>query len=407
MSKTVWIINQYASTPSTGMGGRHYYLARELAKKGHDVYVIGESNHHLLRRPPKFSGLFEVEPLDGFKFVWVKMPSYSDAHSRKRVLNWLLFPWKIRKLSSVIRSVPDVVICSSPSPIAFLGAQSLAKKFGAKLVFEVRDIWPLTLTEIGGFSELHPFIRFMQWVEDKAYRDSDCVISNLKNSVDHMVARGLDARKFSWVANGFSLAEVHNKEPLEESVIAAIPRGKFIVGYTGTIGVANALDSLVCAAKLLKDYDGIHFVIVGDGKERERLVADVVRKGLDNVSFIPSIPKAQIQSMLSLFSVCYIGLTRDPLFRFGVSPNKLFDYLYSGKPVLYAIDSGKYRPIDECGAGLQVEPENPENLAEAVLHLYHKGEEDRLEMGRNGRAAALNEYEYGVLAAKLESAIFS
>ncbi|MFG1490221.1 glycosyltransferase family 4 protein, partial [Oceanospirillum sp. HFRX-1_2] len=340
MSKCVWIIHQYASTPETGMGGRQFYLARELAKKGYKVYLIASASHHLLRKRPAMKGQFEIEPIDGFSMVWVNMPSYEEAHSKQRALNWFIFPWHIQKLAKNIPDKPDAILCSSPSPISFLGAQRLAKKFKSRLVFEVRDIWPLTLTEIGGFSVKHPFIRFMQWVEDKAYRDSDVVVSNLKNAVEHMVSRGMDRSKFHWIPNGFSLDEVNQKVPLNQATAGQIPTDKFIVGYTGTLGVANSIDTLIDAAEKLKDYRDIVFLLVGSGKEKEELKKSAANKGLDNVIFVDPIPKVEIQAMLNYFDACYIGLTKDPLFRFGVSPNKLFDYLYSGKPIIYGIDSG-------------------------------------------------------------------
>jgi glycosyltransferase involved in cell wall biosynthesis len=251
------------------MGGRHYYLARELAKQGYKVYLIASASHHLLREKPVFKGVFKQEQIDGFTFVWVQMPDYEEAHSKQRALNWFLFPWRIQKLAGMLPDKPDTVLSSSPSPIAFLGAQRLAKKFSARLVFEVRDIWPLTLTEIGGYSPSHPFIRFMQWVEDKAYRDSDAVVSNLKNAVEHMASRGMSPDKFTWIPNGFSLDEVNQKAPLNEKAAGQLPQGKFIVGYTGTLGVANALDTLIEAASNLRQYPEIAFVLVGGARKNQ------------------------------------------------------------------------------------------------------------------------------------------
>lgn len=406
MSKTVWVINQYASTPSTGVGGRHYYMAREMAKRGYNVYVIGSSAHHILREKPVVHDDFLLGEVDGFKFVWVKMPEYKDAHSKQRALNWFLFPWRFRKLIKFIKAKPDAILSSSPSLLSFIGAQWLAKKTKAKLVFEVRDIWPLTLTEIGGFSLKHPFIRLMQWVEDKAYREADAVISNLKNSVEHMSSRGLDRAKFTWIPNGFSLEEVNQKEPLNIKAIDQLPKNKFIIGYTGTLGVANALDTLIDAADKLKDYSDIAFVMVGSGKEKPVLQGLVDNKGLENIFFVEPIPKVEIQSVLIRFDVCYIGLTKDPLFRFGVSPNKLFDYLYSGRPIIYGIDSGEYKPVSEAEAGLQIPAQNADKLAEAVLKLYQMTPAERAKMGENGRKVALEQYEYGQLAEKLAKVLF-
>lgn len=406
MSKTVWVINQYASTPATALGGRHYYMAREMAKKGCKVYLIGSASHHLLREKPVFDATFKLEELEGFTFVWVKMPSYEHAHSKKRVLNWLLFPWRLRKLGQVIPDNPDTILCSSPSPLAFLGAQSLAKKFNARLVFEVRDIWPLTLTELGGHSPKNPLIQLMQWVEDRAYRESDAVVSNLRNSVEHMVSHGMARGKFTWVPNGFSIDEVSLKSPLNSKARSQVPEGKFTIGYTGTLGIANSLNTLVYAAEQLKGHPDICFVLVGDGKEKPGLRQLVAEKGLTNVYFVDPIPKVEIQAMLALFDVCYIGLSKDPLFRFGVSPNKLFDYLYSGKPIIYGIESGSYKPVKDIGAGIQIASEDTEQLADAVLKLYSMAPEERETMGAKGRKAALEQYEYGQLADRLSDVLF-
>lgn len=405
MSKTVWVINQYASTPATALGGRHYYMAREMAKKGYKVYVIGSASHHLLREKPVFDASFKLEEVEGFTFVWVKMPSYEHAHSKKRVLNWLLFPWRLRKLGQVIPDNPDTILCSSPSPLAFLGAQSLAKKFNARLVFEVRDIWPLTLTELGGHSPGNPLIRLMQWVEDRAYRDSDAVVSNLKNSVEHMVSRGLATDKFTWVPNGFSMDEVSLNSPLNSRAENQLPEGKFTVGYTGTLGVANALDTLICAAERLKEHPDICFVLVGDGKEKPGLRQLVAEKGLTNVYFVDPIPKVEIQAMLARFDGCYIGWLNDPLYRFGIGANKIPEYLFSGKPVIHSY-SGACDPIEDAGGGFRIPAENDKQLADAVLKLYRMAPEDTAAMGANGRKAALEQYEYGQLADKLSQVLF-
>lgn len=407
MSKTVWIVNQYASTPEYGYAGRHFYLGQELSKLGYKVYLISSANQHLLRKHPKLTSRFEFEQVsDGFSMVWCDMPKYGGAHSKKRVLGWFLFPWRIRKLACLISDKPDVVLCSSPSLLSFVGARSLAKRFRSKLVFEVRDIWPLTLMDIGGYSSKHPFIILLQWVEVLAYRKSDQVVSNLKNAVEHMVSRGMDRSKFTWVPNGFSLDEVNQKAVLNEKALSQIPKEKFIIGYTGTLGVANALDTLIDSAEILRDYTDIVFVLVGDGKEKLTLQDRVHSKKLSNVIFIDAIPKVEIQAMLNQFDACYIGLTKDPLFRFGVSPNKLFDYFYAGKPIIYGIESGEYKPVFENKAGLQIPAEDSVQLAEAVLQLYKMPVEERAAMGVNGRRAALEQYEYGQLAKKLAQVLF-
>lgn len=406
MKKTIWLINQYASTPETGIGGRHYYFARELAKQGHKVYLIAASYTHLLRNPRKLKQAYEIQELEGFSFVWVKVANYCGAHSKRRILNWFDFAWKLRGLKNTLEHSPDAILYSSPSLVGFFGAKHVANYYKARLAFEVRDIWPLTLVELGGYSPRHPFIRLLQWIEDKAYRESDVVFSNLKNSVVHMVERGMEERKFSWVANGFSMDEVTHKQGLSQLTSEQLPENKFIVGYTGTFGLANALDSLILAADILRGNADIVFVLVGDGKEKKNLERLVDENNLSNVRFLNAIPKVQIQSMLDRFDVCFIGLTADPLFRFGVSPNKLFDYFYSAKPIVYAIESGTYTPVADSQSGVQIPAESPEAIAEAIMGLYQMSNSERETLGNNGRRYALENHEYASLAKKLTQTLF-
>lgn len=218
--KTVWILNQYASSPQTGYAGRHFYLAKELAKQGHKVYLVAASYTHLLRKPPIVKDDFLLEEItENFSFVWVKTPRYDSAHDKKRVFNWFVFSWRLLKLPNVTQERPDAILFSSPSLIPFLSAKWLAKKHNTKLLFEVRDIWSLTLIELGGISPKHLLIRFMQWIEDKAYKDSDLVLSNLPNAIEHMLTRGLNPQKFHWIPNGFDYEEVSFAKPLEKDLV--------------------------------------------------------------------------------------------------------------------------------------------------------------------------------------------
>lgn len=400
-SKTIWIINQYASTPETGMGGRHYYIAKALADQGYNVYLVAAGYHHFLRKLPQVKANLTFEKQDGFTFVWTKVPQYPDAQNIRRVFNWAVFAYRLTRLKRVVRDRPDIILCSSPSLTAYLGARNLARYFQAKLVFEVRDIWPLTFIEVGGYSSRHPFIRFLQWIEDMAYRESDQVVSNLKMSIKHMMSRGMPPGKFVWVPNGFCLSEANIQAPLSEAVEGLIPNDKFVVGYAGTLGVANALQSLLEAAKTLKDEKNIAFVIVGHGKQKEELQEFSDKHALKNVIFINSVPKSQIQALLSRFDASYIGLLNEPLFRFGVSPNKLFDYLYAGKPIIYAIDSGHYHPILDANAGFEIPPEDPAAIVEAIWKLLALSIDDREKMGLAGKAYVMEHHEYTQLTKRL------
>ena len=294
---------------------------------------------------------------------------------------------------------PDVIIVSPMAPFPIVPAWILSKIYGAKLIYEVKDIWPLSLIELGGFAPTHPFIRFMAWFERFALEKSDIIVSNLQNYGEHMHKDVGIQREFEWISNGVDLDELSQNEPLNTDVAKKIPKNKFIIGYTGTVGVANALESFCEAAKLLENKKDILFVIVGDGQQKKNLMQKYVNAG--NILFIDAIAKKEVQSMLALFDACYIGLKKENLFKYGVSPNKLYDYMYSAKPVIYAIDSGANNIVKTAECGVSVEAENSNAIADAVKELYEMGEK-RENLGKNGKEYILKHFTYDKLAQKYQ-----
>ena len=401
MLKTIWILHQYASTPETGMGGRHYYLARELAKQGHRVYLIAASYTHMLRTPVRVEKKVTVQDCEGFHFVWIKVPSYAGVRGRGRILNWIRYSWQVLGLHKEIKEKPDAIMASSPQPFLFLSAKRLAQRFGARLIYEVRDIWPRTLIEMGGLSSRHPLIMLMQWFEDQAYKNSDVVISNLPNAVEHMTGRGLDPSKFHWISNGYCAEEIQKQRPVTQDVLAKVPKNKFVVGYVGTLGLANSLHYLLDAVGLLEQKDKIAVVFVGEGPEKDNLARQAQSLGLTNVKFLGSISKEKVQSMLGLFDVCYLGWKDLPLYRYGISPNKLPEYLISGKPVINSY-SGFFDVVAEANAGLSANAEDPASIAEAINKLMLMSPQMRSEAGARGARYAECNLSYRELAAKLE-----
>lgn len=402
--RTFWLINQYASTPQTGMGGRHYYLARELAKQGHRVYLVAAGYSHLLHEPPAMAGKVELRPQDGFNLVWLRMPPYPAAHSKRRVLNWFRFAGRLLRLPRFIAQRPDAILYSSPSLPGYLAARRLARHYGVPLTFEVRDLWPLTLTELGGYSPRHPFIIFLQWLEDRAYRTADRVVFNLSNAGEHLRQRGADPARCHWLPNGYAedefAADPAPAAALPAAIRRRLPPNKFLVGYVGTLGLANGLDSLLAAAETLAGHDDLAFVLVGGGGEKERLLRQARAKGLTNVIFLDPIAKVLVPSMLRRFQLCFIGWRRQALYRFGIGANKIPEYFAAGRPVLHAY-SGQADPVALAGAGLTVPAEDAAAIARAVLTFKEMPATQRRLMGERGRAYAARHYEYGALARRL------
>lgn len=400
MSKNLWIINEYAGTPYHGMTFRHYYLAKELVKLGYKVTIFTSSfSHYKLKQHLEVKKTFTKENIDDIDFIWVKMPNYKAPKSLGRIRNWFLFALKLFFIPSLNLEKPDCILVSSLPLHSIVSGNFLAKKYNAKLIFEVRDIWPLSAIELGGYSQKNPFIKHLQWLEDFAYKNADAVVTVLANAYEHMKTRGLDKNKFHYIPNGISIDELNQIEKLDEKIVNQIPKNKFIVGYAGTFGIANALDSFIEAAKILKDNNSIAFVLVGDGKEKEKLIEQA--KDTKNIFFVDSIKKNQVQSVLQYFDACFIGLKNNPLFQYGVSPNKLFDYMYASKPIIYAINSGFFQPVTDSKSGLYVDSENPNAIADGVLEIYAMSEEKRLQMGQNGKKYVLAHHEYNSLATKL------
>jgi len=398
MGKNVWIINQYTGSPYHGMNYRSYYLGKELLNLGDDVTIFAGSYSHLFSSPPQVKHKFTFEKIDGIRYIWVKTPYYKSAKSIGRMVNMLYFMFSLFFFNTKKLAKPDVIIVSSLSLFPIVNGYLWSKKFKTKLIFEIRDLWPQTLIEVGNVSKWHPLVLFFGVFEKFGYRKADYVVSLLSNAKQYMINRGMREEKFVYIPNGINLEEVQNAEPLSQTIVDLLPKDKFVVGYVGTIGTANALDYLLRAAQKLGKFPKIHFVIVGKGSEKERLQAFAKEHHIHNITFIDPIPKRQVQSMLAYFDVCYIGLKNEPLFKYGVSPNKLFDYMYSAKPILYAIDSGEHNIVKEAQCGVSVPPEDADSLVEGILELLNLTEEQRADMGISGRSYVIEKHSYTKLA---------
>jgi glycosyltransferase involved in cell wall biosynthesis len=206
----------------------------------------------------------------------------------------------------------------------------------------------------------------------------------------------MDPAKFHYLPNGIELDGRRNGAA-PDLVRAAIRPGAFTVGFVGTLGRANVLETLIDAARLLEP-DGVEVVVVGHGPEREQLVARA--DGASNIAFVGPIPKEAVAPALGLFDACYVGYRRSSLYRFGVSPNKLYDYMAAGRPVLFAADAAN-QPVREADCGRTVAPEDPQALADAIRSLAAASPEERERLGANARAYVAEHHDYARLADRL------
>jgi glycosyltransferase involved in cell wall biosynthesis len=388
---------------------RPYYLAREWVRLGHQVQIVASAQSHVRAQQPQLAGQNRLdESIDGIQYTWFDTPSYT-GNGIGRVRNMATFVSHLYREGKQLACAfkPDVVIASSTYPMDIWPAHRIAKMAKAKLVFEVHDLWPLSPMELGGMSKWHPFIMLVQAAENYAYRHADVVVSMLPKVREYMESHGMESHKLHIVPNGIDPAEWeaegHTLQSSAQEVLSELKsKGLSIIGYAGAHGVANALNTFLDAAKIMTG-DNVAFVLVGGGPEKPLLQHRAQDEGLKNICFIDSVKKEQIPALLKWVDVAYIGLQQQPLFRFGIAPNKLMDYMMAGRPVLMAIDAGN-DPVGEAGCGLTVRPEDPQAVAQGIRSLLALNDDERQEMGMRGTEYILQNHTHSVLAQRFLAA---
>jgi glycosyltransferase involved in cell wall biosynthesis len=377
---------------------RPFHLAEEWQKNGHQALIVGADFSHLRAKNPASEG-FEIK--DNVNYYWIKTPKYK-GNGVGRVLNIFAFVGRLFLQNKTILNhiKPDVVVASSTYPFDIFPAWYIAKKTKAKLVFEIHDLWPLSLTELGGMSKYHPFVLAVALAEKFAYRLPDKIISILPKTFAHAKKFGVKSENFSVIPNGIVIKDWDNKEKLPTSHKKEIDKlkeqGKFLVGYAGAHGVANALTYLIDAAKILENKN-IHIILVGDGQEKENLVKYAEKQGVTNISFLGRIRKNAIPTILEQMDSLYIGWQKQPIYSFGISANKIFDYMMSAKPIIHSVNAGN-DPIYEANCGLSVESEDANLLAEAMLKISQITVQERDKLGLSGKEYVMAKHDYKILA---------
>lgn len=408
-------LNHYAGAPNYGMSFRTYYLSREWVRLGHKVRILGADFSHVRARQPQRpidSSSTWHESIDGVDYQWFATPKYA-GNGIPRVRNIATFLARVFSASKKLAKEfqPDVVIASSTYPMDIWVARRLARLSNAKLVFEVHDLWPLSPIEIGGMSPSHPFIRLCQAAENAAYRDADLVVSMLPNVALHVAHKGLPLDRLVVVPNGISLDDwndathVFVREDIRLAIASARAAGHLVVAYTGSHGLPNALDTLLDAAALLRN-EKLTFILVGDGHERMRLQARCRAEGLSNIQMFMPVPKNQIPKLLSMVDIGYIGWRREPLYRFGIAPNKLMDYMMANLPILHSVEAGN-DPVADASCGLTVSPESPESVARGLMRLAALGSNKLRQVGAHGRPYVTTHHSYRNLARIFINAIIA
>lgn len=396
MSVNIWYVSKYVAPPGSGTaGGRGYLLMKELAQMGHKVSII-TSDSNQLAAPPHLESDYLFQEADGMQLCWVRTMKYSLAKSVRRILSWLHFEWRLLWLPKRNLPKPDVVVVSSLSLLTILNGFWWRMRYKCRLVFEIRDIWPLTITEEGGFKPSNPFVWGLGVIERLGYKYADAIVGTMPNLGEHVQQVLGYPKVTSCIPMGVDAATFAIPEALPVDYEATyFPKNKFVVAHVGSIGITNALDTFLDCAEAMQDQPNIHFLVVGDGDLREAYREKYSH--LDNLTFAPKVPKAMVQTVLAKCDLLYFSVHVSRVWKYGQSLNKVIDYMMAGKPVV-ASYTGYPSMINEANCGTYVPAGDVLALREEVMRYAQMETPARQLIGARGKAWLLENRNYPKLA---------
>jgi lipopolysaccharide/colanic/teichoic acid biosynthesis glycosyltransferase len=403
--KNVWIINQYAITSDMPGGTRHYDFSRELAKKGFNLIIFAGSFHYSLHKELKLGEKerYKLENFKGVSFFWIKTSSY-EKNDWRRMVNMLSFAWRVywvgRKLKNDVEiGKPEAIIGSSPHLFSTIAAYLLSIHYRVPFIMEVRDLWPQSLIEMGRYKKTALTVRVLSIIEKFLYKKAKRIIVLMPLAKNYIIPLGISEQKIVWISNGVALSDITLSRNINKNDF-------FKIAYIGAHGIANNLMSILDAAKVLQDKkeEKIRFIFVGDGAEKKNLLDYSRKLVLKNVEFRDPVEKKKIWNVFQEADVLIICLQKADIFRYGISPNKLFDYMASAKPIILCINS-ENNPVLDSSCGIAAKPDDPQDIARVALEFYRMLPEQRERMGKRGREYVEKNNSIAVLSVKLQKVI--
>lgn len=364
----ILLIHQAFVSGREAGGTRHYELGQRLASRGDGLTVITSRVSYLTGKSVGGGSdrLCNREEIDGIKVLRAYAPAVTHRSFLWRVASFLVFA-ATSVWAGLCAGPVDLVMGTTPPIFQAVSAWLVARLRCKPFLLEVRDLWPEFAIEMGVLR--NPILKALaRRLERFLYRYADHILVNSPAYRDYLLAKGIGAAKVSVVANGVDVSMFDPRATGEAIRSRYGLERKFLVVYAGALGMANDLGTALRAADRLCDRDHIHFLFVGDGKERPNLEREASRLGLTNVTFADAVPKTRMPALLGAADVCLAILMDIPMFH-TTYPNKVFDYMAAGRPTILAIDGVIRDVVERSGGGLFVPPGNAEALAEAVRTL--------------------------------------
>jgi glycosyltransferase involved in cell wall biosynthesis len=391
-------IAQFFNRPDEAGAGRHYAFATEWTRLGHEVTVITGQQNYRTGRAQRLSLRPLVEDVEGARILRTYVYTDYKGSFRRRYLNFASFA-----ASSVMAALraprPDVVFASSPPLSVALAGSLVARLRGAPLVVDVRDLWPESALALGVIRE-GAFSRAAARSARRVYRRAKKIVAVTNGIVEGLEACGVPRGKIVKVTNGVDVA-LFDRRPEPAGLRASLGLADtFLCTYVGGMGILHDVETLVQAALGLRR-DGVHFLLVGEGDDRPRLERFARERALTNVTFHEPLPKQRVPGVLAEADCAVYSLRNDPFFR-GTFPNKNFDYLAAGRPVVLAVEGESAALVRAAGAGFVVAPGDPVALAAGIRRMKALAPGERAAMGERGRGHVLAHYRRTDLAAALE-----
>lgn len=396
MKKVVWIVNEY-----NGPGGirtRQTVLSQRLEEQGYDVYLIcGSSNNRGGKNSITNKSKYQYVESDGAKYYVIKTSDYKKTY--ERVLVAVQFQNRVWKYRDRLPK-PDVIV----SDFAGLFGNVFLKwkkKYSTKIIYDVLDLWPEGFVEMGYIKRTSPIAKVLYNMEHRSYREADGIIFSMQGGRDYIIDKGwsketggdVDTSNIGYLNNGVDLETVDKQKTEFVLDDPDLDSDKFKVVYLGSISAMNGLDVLVDTAKLMQECGNnkVLFLIYGYGNQEQILRKRVAEYGLNNIKFKGKLDKRYAMNVLSRGNLNIFTFKDSPLWKYGISPNKLFMYFASGKPVLSMIKPA-YDLVEEKKAGISVN-NDPQVVADAIEQFSMMDKDEYERYCKNSRATAV-EYDY-------------